>query len=854
MVWRISSIKVIAILVIASVIAVMGMEAGAAQAGSKKSVLVLNSYHKGYKWSDDIIAGIVSVLGPLGPNIRNTEIIVEEMDTQRISDDEYLLRLLEIYKYKFRDKKFDVIIASDDPAFHFLLQYHQELFPGTPVIFCGVNYFDDAMLAGRELFTGVVEGQDINATLGLALKLHPNTRHIYVINDKTITGNAIAKELAAAMPYFSDRVRFISLSDYNIEQIEQIVADLPPDSLILFGIMFQDAAGNKFSYDESISRISAVSRAPIYGLWDFVLGHGIVGGMLTSGYYQGQTVATIAQRVLNGEQVAAIPVEKTSPNRFMFDGIQMKRFGIEASGVPRESIIINDLYSTKKQVLVLNSYHYGMRWTDGLNEGVRAELAKQSDIDVYFDFMDTKRNTGPEYLGKLYEIYKYKFSNKHFDAVVASDDDAYHLMLKYHQEIFPNVPIVFCGVNYFEDSDVKDDPLITGVVELVDIQKTLEVASKLHSQVKNIVVINDQTSTGMANKKIIESVIPNFPELTFIFFEDMNMREVQDKVAALTDDSLILLMTFNKDKSNNVYSYEESLHIIAKQAKVPIYGVWDFYLGQGIIGGMLTTGYSQGETAAKMVRRILAGEEPKHISIIKESPNQYMFDYKYLADFKVAEDKLPKGSIVVNKPIALYEKYQTAFLTALLLVTASLLLIQRRKARKQLEIFATTDALTGVLNRRTGVLLLEKQLELAKRQHNKLTVCFVDINDLKVINDTYGHAEGDKLIQAVSKMLQRRMRKTDILCRFGGDEFLLVLINCDCAQANTVWEKIEEDIALFNKQSDYEYNISMSHGFYEYDPVKPVTAEEVVKIADAEMYACKREYKLSKEMYNSTSI
>lgn len=255
-----------------------------AQGLTKKSILVLNSYHKDYKWSDNIVEGIASVFAP---NAQNIDLQVEYMDTHRISDNDYIYQLSETYKYKFKEKKFDVIIASDDPAFAFLLKYHDQLFPNTPIVFCGVNYFDDSMLAGQNLFTGVVEGQDIASTLSIALTLHPTTKNIYVINDKTMTGNSIEKTLQDTIPEFKERVNFISLREYDMRQIKEKVAQLPPDSLILFLIFFQDISGNKFSYAESISQISTNSVVPIYGVWDFSLGDGLVGGMLTSGYYQG---------------------------------------------------------------------------------------------------------------------------------------------------------------------------------------------------------------------------------------------------------------------------------------------------------------------------------------------------------------------------------------------------------------------------------------------------------------------------------------------------------------------------------------------------------------------------------------
>ena len=703
------------------------------------------------------------------------------------------------------------------------------------------------MLSRQTLFTGVVEGQDIKSTLDIALKLHPATKNIYVINDNTMTGNSIEKTLQETIPQFKDRVHFISLKEYDMTEIKEKVSRLPPDSLVLFLIFFQDVAGNKFSYAESIAQISANSTVPIYGVWDFALGDGLVGGMLTSGYYQGELAATLAQRILQGEKASDIPIIKNSPNHYMFDRNQIKRFNIKASDLPQESIIINDTYSGKKQVLVLNSYYSGMTWTDSVITGIKSILNKNTTIDTYYEFMDTKQNTGPEYIQKLYEIYKYKFKNKHFDAIIISDDDAYNFFLKYGREIFPNIPTVFCGVNYFQDSDLTDNPSITGVVELIDIQKTIEIALKLQPQIRNIVIINDRSATGEANKRLLNDITLKFPFINFIFYEDMNMSELQDRVAKLSDDTIILLMSFNKDKSNNIFSYEESIRIIAEKASVPIYSVWDFYMERGIVGGMLSSGYYQGETAASILLRIFNGEKPQDIPVVKQSPNKYMFDYNYLTKYNIDQALLPAGSIILNKPNSNYEKYFTFFLAGSFVLLSIISVIQRKKAKDQLQILKTPDYLTGILNRGTGFAFLQQRIDYANKHNHKLTIIFIDVNHLKMVNDTYGHQEGDNLIQATSRLLLKRLRKSDVVCRFGGDEFLLILPDCDLSQGVEIWGKIAECIASYNAEQPHKPPLSVSHGFAEYDPINPVSVNTLINTADTEMYAAKRLYKLTLE-------
>ena len=116
-----------------------------------KRVLVLNAYHEGYHWTDRIMEGIRSVFD----NEDDIEIFVTYMDTKRSSDKVYFSKLRDLYAHKYGFHKFDAIVSSDDHALNFLLKYRDELFPGTPVYFCGINKFHPSRIAGHESFTAV---------------------------------------------------------------------------------------------------------------------------------------------------------------------------------------------------------------------------------------------------------------------------------------------------------------------------------------------------------------------------------------------------------------------------------------------------------------------------------------------------------------------------------------------------------------------------------------------------------------------------------------------------------------------------------------------------------------------------
>ncbi len=169
-----------------------------------------------------------------------------------------------------------------------------------------------------------------------------------------------------------------------------------------------------------------------------------------------------------------------------------------------------------------------------------------------------------------------------------------------------------------------------------------------------------------------------------------------------------------------------------------------------------------------------------------------------------------------------------------------------KNAEERLEYYATTDDFTGFVNRRTGLAILEKIHEFSLRNGRPFAICYVDINDLKAVNDTYGHSEGDILITAACDAMRESIRQMDTLCRMGGDEFLILFPECDLADAELVWYRITEKLADYNSRSFKPYKVSMSHGILEYSPASRDTIELLLKRVDALMYTEKKNYKQKK--------
>ncbi len=341
-----------------------------------------------------------------------------------------------------------------------------------------------------------------------------------------------------------------------------------------------------------------------------------------------------------------------------------------------------------QEVLLLNSYHQGLQWTDNVVDGVQAFFSeKHHPVALQIEYLDTKRIDDPAYFDIVFNLFQHKFRQRAFDVIIASDDHAFSFLRARGQDLFGNTPVVFCGVNYFTPAMLGPHRNFTGVIEAFDVRRTLALMARLQGGLERIVVVNDQTKTGQANRKILDAAIAKFEApIAFEFVSDVDMADLQKQIQALPPSAAVLLMSFTRDKSGQVFSYDESIALVAGNCPVPIYGVWDFFLGRGIVGGMLTSGFHQGYTAAGLALKILEGRSVAEIPVVTDSPNRWMFDHAQLTRFGLSNAALPPDALVINRPVSFYSEnkaliWGTGTIIVIQIVVIGLLVfnIERRK-------------------------------------------------------------------------------------------------------------------------------------------------------------------------------
>jgi two-component system cell cycle response regulator len=166
-------------------------------------------------------------------------------------------------------------------------------------------------------------------------------------------------------------------------------------------------------------------------------------------------------------------------------------------------------------------------------------------------------------------------------------------------------------------------------------------------------------------------------------------------------------------------------------------------------------------------------------------------------------------------------------------------MMRDHKGEETLLALSLTDELTGLYNRRRFFVLTEQYLKVAIRTRKRSLLLYIDMDDLKWINDHCGHNEGDQALIHLSKILKKTFRESDIIARIGGDEFV-VLLESNIENDEMLISRLYENIKDCNAKGSKSYKLSISVGAAPFDPENPISIDELLSKADALMYAQKR--------------
>ncbi|MDD2961119.1 MAG: sensor histidine kinase [Muribaculaceae bacterium] len=271
---------------------------------------------------------------------------IMSMDSKRIGlDPENLKQISERIAYRIKMLgAYNAFIAADDNALNFALSIQDSILKDTPIVFLGINDYHNVNIQKRHRnITGVMEVVSLPETVDMMLRLFPESDSVYVIVDNTPTCKEDYKNF---MQYWdrkksSKKLDVINLNEMSFCHYQQLLRKIPHNAPVLLLSAYFDNSGKSITLHENMKIITDNLAAPVFHLWAHGIGEGVLGGKIISHYEQGRNAALIVRKIKGGQRADDIPVITKNVNRYMFDYNQMKRFEIDESMVPEDTVIIN---------------------------------------------------------------------------------------------------------------------------------------------------------------------------------------------------------------------------------------------------------------------------------------------------------------------------------------------------------------------------------------------------------------------------------------------------------------------------------------------------------------------------------
>lgn len=395
--------------------------------------------------------------------------------------------------------------------------------------------------------------------------------------------------------------------------------------------------------------------------------------------------------------------------------------------------------ATPYRILVLNSYHIGMQWGDRITQGILSELQQsERNLEIFIEHMDTKRYATEKIFPHLATLYANKYKTPP-DVLIVADDNALNFVAEHRDTLFPNIPVVFAGINDYENARRLHSMGFTGVLETVEIKQTLELILKLHPNTQRIIGIADSVPTATFHLKNYYAAASEITSsVEFSDLRDWTFDELKDALAALPGHTVLLNFSVTRDRNGALPPPSGGTHFLVEHTALPVYTLWATHgIGDGAIGGFVPHGPSHGRLAAQLTLRILKGEAAEDIPIIENVGSRPMFEYQALQTHQIPISSLPENSLIVNEPQSFYYqyyKYIWATLSFLMLQSAIiavlLYLINKSRCRERSVMQRANAELEQRVAERTQELQLRTQeLERFNEELNQFT--YIASHDLQ---------------------------------------------------------------------------------------------------------------------------
>lgn len=303
---------------------------------SLQHILLLNSYHHGYRWTHDINSAIHEKIS----ETENVRLYTEYLDIKRFPSFANIELQKQYLKQKYIKLDIGAIICTDNIVLNFVIKNKDNLFGDIPIVFSGENSFTIKPLQDNTTeINQIIENQK---TIELMLKNHPRTRRIIVLSNNSLAGILMTDKIKNISREYKN-IDFVFSTGKSKSNVFSLLENLKKGDLVLLTTYFLDQI-DYIPFDKATRMITDASKVPVYSSIGFLLGHGVVGGYMTNGYFQGEKTAELAINLLQKKSTKSLSTTVNRPNKYQADYNVLFKFSINPDIFPKDTEIINNPY------------------------------------------------------------------------------------------------------------------------------------------------------------------------------------------------------------------------------------------------------------------------------------------------------------------------------------------------------------------------------------------------------------------------------------------------------------------------------------------------------------------------------
>lgn len=326
----------------------------------------------------------------------------------------------------------------------------------------------------------------------------------------------------------------------------------------------------------------------------------------------------------------------------------------------------------KLEVLFISSYSLNFISFEDQIQGIREGLNNNANIKI--EYMNSSNIDLEENELRFYDLVKMNLENyNNYDAIIVGDDEALEFTLKYREDIFKGIPIVFLGI---QRTDLIRKAFefegISGVRELESVEENIDLIKKLHSNIENIIFLND------CGENFYPDLVEKNPQFNFgeLITNELSIDEFRKVISELEENTAIISFYPDHFKDREWLNTQDINKMIAElNPNIPVYSILNYSIGTGSIGGKVIKHFEQGRLAGQIVLQLLEGKDEEEVYIGYDLANKHVFDYNVLKNFNIRISSLPDNSEIINNPLNIIKEYKSVFIITCIMFLTLLLLV-----------------------------------------------------------------------------------------------------------------------------------------------------------------------------------